>query len=263
LTGTLEQLLAGIGAGQLVAFMLVIARVAPLFIFAPLFSSKMVPVRVRGIIAVALAIGLAPMVLGGDQPPLDALAIAELVLKELVVGLFFAFVIGVLFYALQAAGGFLDTIIGFAFGAAVDPLTGNQGTVVSQFYGLIGVAIFVAIQGDAWVIRGLAETYDLVPLLAMPDLDALLTGAMTSFSTIFTSALRIAAPVMLALILTDVAFGLISRVVPQMNVFAVGMPAKVLMGLLLIGASLPFLAGFLESELTTSVELALSSLGVS
>lgn len=258
----MNELLTQVGPNQLVGFILVLARLTPLFLFAPLFSSKLVPWRVKGIVAVALALGMAPLALAGQQPPLDAAAILGLVTKELVVGMAFAFAVGMIIVSLQIAGSFLDTLIGFAFGAAVDPLTGNQGTIVSQIYGLAGVLVFVAINGDALVIRGFAETYDLVPMLQAPAMDALLDGALTAFTGIFTSALQVAAPVLLALVLTDAAFGLITRVVPQLNVFAVGMPAKVLVGIVIIGASLPFVAGFLGRELEASVETALLSLGV-
>jgi flagellar biosynthesis protein FliR len=258
-----NELLADFGTNQLVGFLLVLTRLTPLFLFAPLFSSKLVPMRVRGIVAVALAIGLAPLALAGATPPTDALGLAELMIKELLVGLAFAFAIGMVLAALQVAGSFIDTLIGFAFGAAVDPLTGNQGTVMSQLYGLLGVMVFIAINGDQIVIRGFAETYELVGLLEMPALGALLDGAIGAFVSLFAGALQVAAPVVLALILTDAAFGLITRVVPQLNVFAVGLPAKVLVGMLVTAASLPFVAGWIGDELESSVQVALGSLGVS
>ena len=259
----MNELLTSLGPGQLVGFILVLARLTPLFLFAPMFSSRLVPVRVRGIVAVALAVGLSPLALAGQQAPLDAAGILGLVTKELLVGMAFAFAVGMIIVALQIAGSFLDTLIGFAFGAAVDPLTGNQGTIVSQIYGLVGVLVFIAINGDALVIRGFAETFELVPLLESPALGALLDGALAAFTGIFASALQVAAPVLLALVLTDVAFGLMTRVVPQLNVFAVGLPAKVLVGMIIIGASLPFVGGLLSRELEASVETALLSLGVS
>ena len=123
--------------------------------------------------------------------------------------------------------------------------------------------VFIAIGGDALVIRGLAETYELVPLLEYPVLAAMIDGATEAFVTIFASALQVAAPVVLALVLTDAAFGLITRVVPQLNVFAVGLPAKVLVSIVLVGASLPFVAGMITTELEKSVSAALGSLGVS
>jgi flagellar biosynthetic protein FliR len=259
----MNELLAQFGTEQLVGFFLVLTRLSPLFLFAPLFSSKLVPVRVRGIVAVALAIGLTPLALADAHPPTDAVALGGLIVKELLVGLAFAFAVGMLLAALQVAGSFIDTLIGFAFGAAVDPLTGNQGTVMSQLYGIVGVMVFIAINGDQIVVRGFAETFDLVGIVEMPALGALLDGALEVFTGLFAGALQVAAPVLLALVLTDVAFGLVTRVVPQLNVFAVGLPAKVLVGLLVCAASLPFVAGWIQSELESSVQVALGSLGVS
>jgi flagellar biosynthetic protein FliR len=254
--------LTAFGPSQLVGFVLVLARLSPLFLLAPLFGSKLVPARVRAIVALALALGLAPLALRGQRVPLDAMTIAELLLKELLVGLAFAFAVGVLFAALSVAGALLDTLIGFAYGALVDPLTGNQGTVLQQLYGLVGVLVFISIGGDAVLVRGLAETYDLVGLLEQPALGVLLEGARQAFTGIFASALQVAAPVLLALVLTDAAFGLVSRVVPQLNVFAVGAPAKVLVGLLLIGASLPFVTGLVADQFQGTVTDALNSIGV-
>jgi hypothetical protein len=97
--------------------------------------------------------------------------------------------------------------------------------------------IFIAIGGDAWVIQGVAETYEVVPLDAYPKLGALVAGADSAFVSVFSAAIQVAGPVVLALILADAAFGVVSRVVPQLNVFAVGFPAKVFVGLVLIGVS--------------------------
>jgi flagellar biosynthetic protein FliR len=235
---------------QVVAFFLVLARISPLFVFAPLFSSRSMPARVRGIVAVALSVGLSPVVLAGAKLPVgDAWALGELVAKELLVGAGFAFAVGAVFAAVQVAGSFLDTMIGFSYGGLVDPITGNQSAVVAQAYAMVGVLVFVTIGGDAWVISGLAGTYDVVGLADAPSLGALVGDAVEAFAGIFAAAIQVAGPVLLALVLTDAAFGVVSRVVPQLNVFAVGFPAKVVVGLLLIGASLPFLAGWLESRL--------------
>jgi flagellar biosynthetic protein FliR len=156
----------------------------------------------------------------------------------------------------------LDTFIGFSFGALVDPVTGNAGGSLNQLYALVGVAIFIAIGGDAWVVQGLARTYDAVPLLSAPEIGSMVDGMQLVFSGIFGAALQVCAPVLIALVLTDAAFGVVSRVVPQLNVFAVGFPAKVTVGLVVIGASLPFVAGWLDDELQRSVGTALRALEV-
>jgi flagellar biosynthetic protein FliR len=101
-----------------------------------------------------------------------------------------------------------------------------------------------------------------VPLTKAPRLGTLVGGAELAFSTIFAAALEVAAPVLIALLVTDVAFGVVSRVVPQLNVFAVGFPTKVAVVLLVAGASLPFTANWISNQLSVSVGDALGALHV-
>jgi flagellar biosynthesis protein FliR len=257
-----NQLLAQVGPQRLAGFILVLARVSPLFAIAPLFSSKLVPMRVRAIVAVGLAIGLSPVVARGHHIELDAFNLAALVGKEILIGLAFAYTLAALFAAVTVAGSLLDTLIGFSFGSLVDPVTGNQSTVLQQLYAMVALLVFIAIGGDAWVIEGLARTYEVVPLSDYPALGPLVAGANTAFVKVFASALQVAAPVLLAILVTDAGFGMVSKVVPQLNVFQVGFPSKVLVGLLLIGVSLPFAGGWLATELQTDVGVALRSLRV-
>jgi flagellar biosynthetic protein FliR len=259
----MDQIVAQFGEQHVAAFFLVLARISPLFVLAPLFSSPILPARVRGIVAVALSIGLSPIVSPHHRVPTDLYAFVGLLGKELLIGLAFAFALGALFAAIAVAGSFLDTMIGFSFGGLVDPVTGTQSAVISQAYGLVAVMIFMAIGGDAWVIQGVARTYELVPLESFPQLGSLVAGVDDAFVTIFASAIQVAGPVVLALVLTDAAFGMVSRVVPQLNVFQVGFPAKVLVGLLLMGVTLPFVAGWLGDELQASISSALQALKVS
>ena len=259
------DILAQFSEEQVAGFILVLARISPLFILAPLFSSKMVPARARSIVAVGLAIGIAPIAThagAGQHIPMDVWSLGGLVLKELLVGLAFSFSLAALFAAIQVAGSILDTLVGFSFGALVDPITGTNGGVLNQLYALIGAMIFVVINGDAWVIQGLAKSYEAIPLTDAPSMGSLVEGAQVAFTGIFAAAVEVAAPVMLAVLLSDVAFGLVSRVVPQLNVFAVGFPAKVTIGLVMVGASLPFMAGWLGDELQSSVSAALHTLKV-
>ena len=96
-----------------------------------------------------------------------------------------------------------------------------------------------------------------MPLLEAPAIGSMVQGAQVAFSGIFVAAFMIGAPVLIALIIVDAAFGVVSRVVPQMNIFAVGFPAKMIVGLTLIGASLPFVSDFIGGQLQESVAQAL------
>jgi flagellar biosynthetic protein FliR len=263
LQSSAQQLISEFGEQRVLSFFLVLARISPLFILAPLFSSKLVPMRVRGICAVGLAIGLSPVVTAGHaQLPTDVLGIGSLLAKELLIGSAFSYVLAATFAALAVAGSLLDTTIGFSYGGLVDPVNGNQSAVLSTAYSLIGLLVFIAIGGEAWVIQGMARTYDIVGLLDYPSLGHLVQGTGAAFVQIFASAIQVAGPVLLSLILTDAAFGVITRVVPQLNVFQVGLPAKVIVGLVLIGATMPFVAGWIADQLQADVGAALETLRV-
>jgi flagellar biosynthetic protein FliR len=258
----LSQILSKLEGNELAGFILVLARVTPLFFIAPLFSSQMIPARVRGIIAVGIAIGLTPIAMHGQHIPSDPMLLAGLVIEGLLTGLGFAFTLAVLMAAIESAGALIDVVSGFSYGSLINPMNGQNSAVISRFYSLIGTLIFLIIGGDAWTLKGLDRTFQLVPLTEGPRISSLVGGAEQVFSSVFAAALEIAAPVLVALLITDVAFGVVSRVVPQLNVFAVGFPTKVAVTLLVVGASLPFFANWISNQLTVSVSAALGALHV-
>ncbi len=258
----MSQILSKLEGNELAGFILVLARVTPLFFIAPLFSSQMIPARVRGIVAVGIAIGLTPIAMHGQHIPSDPMLLAGLVIEGLLTGLGFAFTLAVLMAAIESAGALIDVVSGFSYGSLINPMNGQNSAVISRFYSLIGTLIFLIIGGDAWTLKGLDRTFQLVPLTEGPRISSLVGGAEQVFSSIFAAALEIAAPVLVALLITDVAFGVVSRVVPQLNVFAVGFPTKVAVTLLVVGASLPFFANWISNQLTVSVSAALGALHV-
>lgn len=258
----MTHLLSQLEGNQLGGFILVLARVTPLFLLAPIFSSTAIPPVVKGMIAVGISVGLTPIAMHGQHIPSDPMQVAGLVFEGLLVGTSFAFALAVLMAAVESAGSFIDVVSGFSYGELINPLSGQTGAVMSRFYTLFGTMIFLVIGGDAWTLRGLGRTFQLVPLTEAPRLGSLVGGAEQAFSTIFTSALEIGAPVLAALLITDVAFGVVSRVVPQMNVFAVGFPTKVAVAMFLVAASLPFVAGWISGQLSESVGAALGALHV-
>lgn len=260
--GPVPQILQMLGIGDIMVFVAALTRVTPLFIAAPLFSSKQLPPQVRVVAALAMAMGLTPAANPGHAVPSGAADVVGMLAVELLVGFSIAFALLAVSAAIETAGSFLDTGIGFSFGSQIDPISGNNNAVVARFYGLIGVLIFITIGGDQWVIEGMARSYQLVPIGEAPNLGRMVSGADTIFAGIFTAALQVAAPVLLALVLTDAGFGLVTRVAPQLNIFSLGLPAKIIVGMLLIGISLPLLGPWVEQELERSVGTALHSLRV-
>jgi flagellar biosynthesis protein FliR len=258
-----SHLLAQLGNGKAVTgFILVLARIAPLFVLAPLFSAKQIPTLVRTSVALGLSMGLTGIAIHGQNVPTDPLSVAGLLVLQLLIGFGFAFVVSAVLAAVQMAGGLTDILSGFSFGATVDPINGNQGGAFAQFYSMIGLILFIVIGGDAWMLHGIAKTFAIVPLTKAPALGPLVSGATQAMGTVFVSAIEVAAPVMLTLLISDVAFGMVSRVVPQMSVFSVAFPLKVGIALLVVAASLPFLGGWLSDQVAGSVFAALHSLRI-
>jgi len=253
--------LPDVAGEQLVAFVLVLSRVAGVFVFAPVFSSRMIPGRVRLLVASAFAIALTPVATTGQTIPDGAFEIAALIVKETMVGLAFALVIGTVAAAVAGAGSLLDTLTGFSLGALIDPITNVQASVFGQLYSIVASMIFLLTGGDRLMILGLAKSYELLPLGTLPSAGRLVTLATDSLSNITVTAIEIAAPVAIALVLTDVALGVVSRAAPQLNVFFVGLPAKILVAFTVAGAGFAFLAPHLEDQLASSVVRAVQGIG--
>jgi flagellar biosynthetic protein FliR len=246
---------------QLVAFVLVMARVGGIFLFAPAFSSRLIPARVKLIVAGVVSLAMMPMVADGAAIPTEPVAVTTLIVKEAVVGLAFALAVGVIVGAVQAAASLIDTVVGFSFAAIVDPMSNVQGAVLGQLYSVFTVMIFLVTGGDHLLFMGLASSYELLPLASVPDLAVLGSLATDHLADIFVIGLEIAAPVLLALLLVEAGLALVARAVPQMNVFVVGMPAKILVGFAVVAASLPFVAGHIQMELEELVRAGLTGLG--
>lgn len=258
---TFTTLVRVIGAEHIFALFLVLARVTPLFVVAPVFSSPQLMPRARSVLAVAIAIGLTPIAGHGITVPTNMLAIAGLLVENLIVGFALAYAIACVFAAVQGAGVLADSMAGFSFGSTVDPANGNPGGSLSNFYGIVGMALFLVIGGDAWTMRGLATTFRIVPIDRAPAIPSLVSGAESLFGGVLLGAVEIAAPVMLTIVIADIAFGMVSKVVPQLNVFAVGFPVKVGVALIVTGISLPFMANWMSNQMETSVTSALHALG--
>jgi flagellar biosynthetic protein FliR len=252
--------LPAFAGAQVVGFLLVLARVGGLFVLAPGFSARMIPVRVKLVMAFAISLAIAPIALSGHPVTGQPGDLALLVLKELAVGLAFAMPLAILTAGVSAGATLLDTLIGFSFASTIDPITNGQNAVLAQLYALFAVLVILLTGGDQMMIEGVAASYRIVPVDAVPDFAAMTTRLVPLAGDVFVIGLEIAAPVLIALVITDAAFGLIARAVPQMNVFFIGLPAKILLGFMVIGASLPFVAARLSGQLEQSVAAALQVL---
>ncbi|HEY3612583.1 MAG TPA: flagellar biosynthetic protein FliR [Gaiellales bacterium] len=250
-----------IASANLVAFVLVLGRIGPLFVLAPVLSTNMLPARAKFAAAAAMTLALAPIAAHGHTMPTDSVALALVFVQEVGVGVAFALALSVLVGGVAFGASLVDTLVGFSFGSLINPITGVPASVLGQLYTLLALMVFVLSGGVRLMIMGLARSYALVPLGTFPTpaaLGRLATAAATELPLI---GLELVGPVILAVVVVDAAFGLVARAVPQMNVFVIGLPVKVIVSFAVVAASLPFVATHLESDLQQAIGRALMQLG--
>jgi flagellar biosynthetic protein FliR len=185
-----------------------------------------------------------------DAPRIDILPFAFAVLKEGVIGVAMGFLVALAFAAIQIAGAYIDLLMGFGFANVVDPMVREHNAVVGQLQNLAATLLFLAINGHHLVIRGLADSFAVVPLGHATFSAQAAGGMMQVFVVIFAAALKIAAPVVGAIFLTDVSLGILARTVPQLNVFVVGFPAKLAVGMFAVIAVMPLAFGVMTRLFT-------------
>ena len=241
----------GMGTAQFETLLLVLVRVTSMLALVPIFSQTQIPQLLRfaiGFVLAFLIVRTVPVV-----APLHGLG--ELVLAiaaQVFVGLVFGFVSFLLFTGIQFAGEIVDIQMGFAVVNIINPLTSQSVTVIGEFQLALATLLYLAADGHHALLTGVAQSFQLVPLpfAATPELVA---GDLVRF---FTQALfivfQIAAPVAIALFLVNVMLGLMARVAPQMNVFAVGFPLQITVGFVMLIVAMPLFGAVFPSLLDQS-----------
>ncbi|MEA3402297.1 MAG: flagellar biosynthetic protein FliR [Armatimonadota bacterium] len=236
MTGVVAELL-----GEAARLLPPALRVVGLTVLAPGLNFQQAPMRVRVALALGLGAVLAPVAAAGTPAVEEPLRYAGLCLVELAVGMAMGFAMAALLEALRFGGEVLDLQIGLRAGQLFDPSTGSQSGILSTAYYMVALLLFVAVDGHHWVLRGLGASFAIVPVgraVVTPGLAALVGDLGTSLLVL---GLQVAAPVMAALLLADLALGLVARAVPQINVFLVGIPGKIALGLVIAALTAPLL----------------------
>ena len=232
---------------QLQLFFLIFFRVGAILMSIPVFDSKSIPLFFKIALAFATSIILFPM-LRVDPVPMatSVLALAVGVTGEILLGLIIGFSVKLIFAGIQLAGQLAGYQMGMALANVMDPSSSQQVPLLAQFNNLFGLLIFISINAHYLFIRALTHSFEMVPPLNVNFSSSLMEHLIKMSGNIFVIGIQVGAPVIAALLITSVAFGLIARTVPQMNVLIVGMPLKIVIGLLFLGISLPYFSAFLK-----------------
>ncbi len=227
--------------GAVATTMLAGVRIAAFLLLAPPFSHKAVPGQVKALLAVGLALAVQPR-LGAAAPTGTAAFVLDLVLQA-VVGAALGFLVALVFAAVESAGGLVDLFGGFQMATAFDPLSLTNGATFSRLYQWLALALLVVSGGHQVVLAGLVRSFDVLPLGTAPDAAALAHTATQGLTGMVVAALQIAGPLLVVLFLADVGLGLLTRVAPALNAFAMGFPLKVLLTISLGGMAVLTLPG--------------------
>lgn len=229
-------------------YVLVLARIAGLVMAAPLLGHLLVPRRARIGLAVVMAIALAPTVAGAATPATSIAELAGRAVVETVIGLTIGFVAQLVFAGVQLGGQMAGIEIGFGLANLVDPQSNAQSTVVAEWEQLLALLAFLALDAHHLLVGALVESFRIAPITHATIGREVLFAVPAQAAQVFAIGLRIAAPVLIVLLLANATLGVLQRTIPQLNVFVVGFPVNVGVGLVVLGASLPFTFRFLAER---------------
>ena len=217
-------------------------RTLALFAGMPVFSQRNVPTRVRIGLALFISVAAQPSLPVMPVIPLDSLPLLLSVIgQQLLIGLAMGFAVRVVFAALEFAGELIGLQMGLNFAGFFDPSTGGQGTSTSRFLGSMVAFLFVAINGHLMLINSLVESFQAFPVGEEPFRFLRIAQPQVWGAEIFRMGLWIALPLITMLLFVNLVLGIISRVAPQLNVFSVGFPLTVSIGLVGLVATLPLM----------------------
>ncbi|MCX8130309.1 MAG: flagellar biosynthetic protein FliR [Clostridia bacterium] len=229
------------------SFLLVFVRMTGLFVIAPIFGRRNVPTYLKIGFAFFLAIILVSNVSLQKPSQFDNIyGFLLLVFKEFMVGITLGYISYLIFTAIYIAGQLIDMQVGFGMVNVLDPVSNIQIPITSNFYSIISMLVFLMLNGHHALIKALFDSYEYVPLGGAVFSEALLNDVIRIFSEAFVLGFRISAPILAAILITDIALGVISKTVPQLNVFVVGMPLKIILGLLIMIVTIPAFVAFIE-----------------
>lgn len=226
---------------SLPTFLLVLGRTSGILISAPYLQSRSLPTRLRAAVALLLALVLTPVLgmEGGNWSEGNLWVIA--VGSEVITGLIMGYLLNLTFAGILLAGQLIEVPMGFGVVNVVDPQSGGEMPIVGQFQQIFVLWLFLLFQGDHLIIRALIQSYELIPPAGLAITSMGVKAVVQSFSGMFLLGLEIALPVMGVLFLADMILGIISRLIPQINVFMTGLPIKISIGLMLLVLVLPSL----------------------
>jgi flagellar biosynthetic protein FliR len=226
-------------------YLLLSVRMIGLFATAPVWSNKLVPVQLRVAISFVVALVILPLFQNVTIPSSLGELIA-LAIQEIFVGMVIGFIAVLSFATIQFAGQLLDINMGLAMINVLDPVSSTQMPIMGNFLYILSLLIFFSVNGHHMLLQAVFDSYVYIPIGALKLTPTLNENMITLGAHLFLIGFQIASPVLAALFLTTLALGILNRVIPQMNVFIIGTPIQLAVGVVMLIVVLPLFVSFLQ-----------------
>ncbi len=230
----------------LVAFIFPLARILAMLASAPIFNNVAQPARIRLGVGLVITIALMPVLPPMPPVPPGSWIGLFILAQQILIGVLLGFSLRIAFAAIDVAGELIGMQMSLSFAVFYDPQNAGQTPVLAEFLGLITTLIFLALNGHLLTLSVLAETFRLLPVSVTPFSAGSFTSLLTWSSIMFSSGLLLALPMITALLIANLAMGVLARVAPQLNIFAVGFPVTLVSGFIVLMFSMPYFGAAME-----------------
>ena len=231
-------------------FLFVLFRVGAMIIFVPVLGSRQIPGVMKIGLMLFLSIAIFPLVQDRPMPePKGLFELSKFLMADVTIGLGIAYISKLIFTAVQVAGTVVDFQMGFGVVNVIDPQTDTQVSVTAQFQNILAIFIFLAIDAHHYILQAVVNSFFVINPFEINFASVTPEYLLHLFSATFTTAVKISAPIMAILFFLSVGLGLVERTVPQMNVFIVGFPLQIGIGLLMVGLSISFFSILVQNEM--------------
>jgi len=230
-------------------FVLILVRISSMIFMVPIFNDKSIPAILKVGISLLLVFLLFPLLRHQPHPPLFAGGLVMallLIVRELAIGITVGFMAAMLLASVQTAGQLMGFQMGFSIVNVIDPVSSVQVSIIAQFQYLVALLLFLSLGAHRWFIKAMNESFQLIPLGGFSLSNDLLQMLIHYSANIFVIAIKLGAPLMVALLLCNVILGVLARTVPQMNIFIVGYPLQIGLGLLVLAFSAPYMVAMFQ-----------------
>lgn len=227
--------------GHLDAFILVLLRVSAIVVTIPVISEASVPARFKAALSILITLIVFPLVVP-KIPPAENYHVLILMYRmagEVMIGLIIGYIARLVLAGIQMAGDIIGFQMGLSIANVIDPMTSEQVSIITELQYLVALLVFLAVDAHHIFFSAIIQSYSILNPLVFHFSGPLMQAVLSYSKEMFVIAVKLAAPLIAVMLFTNVGLGIVARTVPQINIFIVGMPLQIAVGLILLGLTVP------------------------